>query len=412
MNAAGAPDSVLLGLGNSVDCEAVWSEPTLNALIASHHIGSDDLDAAAAITTERDLVRVLAAHLRTGAGGERDVASATALTDFAGRHEHRLSLGGSNVRASLVLDLFGIRSTLHLVNASATVRDLLPATATWTASGSFAEEFPHLIVQFPAGAYLRLADGSEVVSPRANRLILVHDPPNEFMELAPDLGACVARADIVLVSGLNAMKDAELLSLRLTELRASLAGARPGAVVMYEDAAYHVERFGAVVADALAEAIDVHSLNEDELQAWLGRSVDLTDGGAVAQAVTELRRRVPARNTVVHTHAWALVWGPDAHDLRAALSSGVAAASARFLAGDAATRATVASVARTPLHPVGSAMASTLAAMAPDEVAVVPARLLRVSDPTTIGLGDAFVGGFIADLAGRLRPTDHPPLPI
>ncbi|MFV0450750.1 MAG: ADP-dependent glucokinase/phosphofructokinase [Propioniciclava sp.] len=403
MNAAGAPGQVLLGLGNSVDCEVVWSEPILNALIASHHIGSDDLDAAAAITTERDLVRVLAAHLRVGAGGERNVASATALTAFVGRHEHRFSLGGSNVRASLVLDLFGIRSTLHLVNASATVRELLPATATWAASGSFAEDFPHLIVQFPAGAHLRLADGTEVVSPRANRVILVHDPPNEAMELAPDLGAYVARADLVLVSGLNAMKDADLLGQRLTDLRELLSGARPGAVVMYEDAGYHVPGFGALVADALVEVIDIHSLNEDELQAWLGRAVDLTDGAAVARAVTELRRRVPARNTVLHTHAWSLVRGPDAHDLRAALSGGVAAASARFLAGDAATRATLASVARTPLHPVGAAMASTLAAMAPDEVAAVPARLLRVSDPTTIGLGDAFVGGFIADLAGNQR---------
>ena len=46
-----------------------------------------------------------------------------------------------------------------------------------------------------------------VTAPSSNRVILVHDPVNALLELSPALPAALAQADLVLLSGLNAVAD-------------------------------------------------------------------------------------------------------------------------------------------------------------------------------------------------------------
>ncbi|MFP3416130.1 ADP-dependent glucokinase/phosphofructokinase, partial [Bacillus sp. SIMBA_074] len=73
---------------------------------------------------------------------------------------------------------------------------------------------PHLIVQYPAGARIRLHDG-DVFSPGPNRLIFANVPPNREMRLAAELGETLATASVLLVSGFNTMQDHALLEQRL-----------------------------------------------------------------------------------------------------------------------------------------------------------------------------------------------------
>jgi ADP-dependent phosphofructokinase/glucokinase len=76
-------------------------------------------------------------------------------------------------------------------------------------------------------------------------------------------------------------------------------------------------------------------------------------------------------------------------------------ATTRFVHGDHFTESDYRTVAGLPKHPGGDAVAAALGARPGDRICCVPALLVDEPQPTVIGLGDTFVGGFIATLARR-----------
>jgi ADP-dependent phosphofructokinase/glucokinase len=389
---------VVLGLGANVDHEVEWDAELLGELARLHDIRPDELDPEAPVRSERDLVRSVLGFLRSGAGGERYAAAPDVLTGFASRFPRRTTLGGTSVRAALAMRALGVRSTVHLVSVDDDVRRLLPAGVSYVSSGRADATHPHLIVQFPAGASVRVG-AAEVRAPRGNRLIYVHDPANADLVLSPDLGRLLGAADVVLLSGFNSMRDEAALRSRLVELRGHLSARRPGGLVVYEDAGFHVPALSTVVRELLADHVDVWGMNEDELQAYAGRPLDLLDAGEVLGALRSVRALLGVPTVVVHTSAWAAALGERSPALRDALHRGVRLAGARHVRGDALDRAAYDAVTGSPVSGAGQRLTTELERLAPGDVAAVPALDLRPERPTTIGLGDAFVGGFLAAVA-------------
>ena len=405
-----SPSATVLGLGGCLDYETVWDADVMTALAAEHRIGLTDLDRGDALATERDLVRSILAFVRDGVGGERAVADESIVESVAARHERRVTLGGTSVRAGLAMSVIGVPSTLHLVSQDPQMRALLPAGVAHVSSASEDSVHPHLIMQFPEGTEVRLADGTRIVAPRSNRLIYVCDPPNRDMVLSDQLSQMLGEARVFLISGFNSMTDQAQLEDRMRQLREAMAAMPQGSVVMLEDAGYHVPGFERVVIDRLGDAVDVHSMNEDELQAHLGREVDLLDPVDVADALRSVRRVVRAATVVIHTQYWALAEGPLARSLERALEGGTAMAAARYLHGDAVTASEVEGMAAYPRRAQGEVLAGRLRAVLGADAVVVPAFSLTTQTATTIGLGDAFVGGFVAALATGLTARDEPVL--
>jgi ADP-dependent phosphofructokinase/glucokinase len=397
---------VVLGLGGTVDYEIVWSSTTLERLAATYGIRGDELTAPTAITSERDLVRSILSFVMTGAGGERFVTSSEIIETLAACFDTRITLGGTCVRAALALDKLGVPSTVHLVSIDDHVRRLLPDSVSYMSSADRDSTDPHLIVQFPEGAHIRIGD-IETRAPQSNRLIYVHDPANREMRLSDELPAALSSADYFLISGLNSMQDPGTLDTRLSQLTSHLRSLQREALVVYEDAGFHVPELSRQVRERLADIVDVYSMNEDELQGHLGRAVDLLDAESVAGALRELRTAVPARTLVLHTAHWSLALGDRAETYRAGLWGGVAAAGARYVHGDGFTEADFLAVRDCPEHAAGAAIAHSLEALMPGLVCCVPGPALRADAPTTIGLGDTFVGGFLAALV-RDRSTTPP----
>jgi sugar/nucleoside kinase (ribokinase family) len=457
----------VLGLGGTVDYEIDWDPEVLSGLATEWGLTPDELDPWTAIGSERDLLRSLLGFVRDGVGGERFVASSEIVEAFARRFQRRITLGGTCVRAAIAMDRFGLPALVHLVSIDDHVRRLLPAGTSYLCSADRDTTDPHLIVQYPAGSAVRVGD-VEVVAVRPNRLIYVNDPPNRELLLDPGLGDAMADADVVLVSGFNVIQEPETLHARLTTLAADLDRVPPQGFVYFEDAGYHVPALREPVRDVLAGRVDAWAMNEDELQAWIGRPVDLLDAADVAAAVRELGEVVPARTLVVHTQHWALAApggagalavsggagaapvlggagaapggvGPEvvpgragavagrgalagrqgtgapgslgrsgsrgasetgvrAADLRAALRGGITMAGTRYVHGDGFTVEDYAATAALKPGPLGVALAAALAEVAP-EMVCEPAYALDVARPTTIGLGDTFVGGFLTALA-------------
>ena len=388
---------IVLGLGGTVDYELAWDAQVMSRLAGQHGLTSADLSLTAPIVDERSLLSVILAFLEAGEGGERFVSSSALVEEFAENFAYETTLGGTGVRAGLVLDRLGIGSVQHLVSIDETVRRLLPGSMSVVSSATEDTLDPHLIVQFPAGAKVTVLD-RELVSPAANRLILANDPPNRLMALAPGLRAALAEAQILLVSGFNTMQHPALLRSRVSELRSAMEDLPPDALVFYEDAGFYERSLSDSVREGLLDRIDVYSMNEDELQEYLGRRVDLLAPGQVVAALREARRLIPARTLVVHTRFWAIALGCDATRLHAALRSAVEAAATRYRLGDRYDAADLSVTAALARHAGGAAVVEALVSAVPHATGVA-AFDLDTPSPTTIGLGDTFVGGFLAELA-------------
>ena len=393
---------VVLGLGGTVDYEVAWEPAVMQELVSHYAIRPAEVSTAVVVGSERDLVCSVLGFVRDGVGGERFVASCDIVEAFAARFARRLTLGGTCVRAASVLSSLGIPSIVHLVSIDDHVRRLLPAGVSYLCSARHDSTDPHLIVQFPAGARIRVGD-VELCAARANRLIYVNDVPNRELVLSPDLGRVLTTAGVFLVSGFNSMQDPAALKARLHDLREHMKHLPAGAVVVYEDGGFHVPALSGQIRERLLDLVDVYGLNEDEMQAYLGRPLDLLDPAVIAGALRELHTRIPVGTLVVHTAFWSLAFGAgaraDAQVHRPALESGTRTAGARYLHGDEVTEADRRALASNPRRPDGEAFARAIEALLPGEVCCVPSFALSSPAPTTVGLGDCFVGGFIAALA-------------
>ncbi|WP_245862485.1 ADP-dependent glucokinase/phosphofructokinase [Sanguibacter antarcticus] len=283
------------------------------------------------------------------------------------------------------------------------VRRLLPEGCAYMCSAEQDTTDPHLIVQFAEGVRVQAGD-IDLRSPHPNRIIYANDPPNRELVISDELGPALRRASVFMVAGFNVIQDEEVLEDRLARIRTDIAELPAGALVFYEDSGFHVPGLNLRVRDRLVDVIDVFSMNEDELQAYVERPVDLLDADDVLRALDELAAIVPASTTVVHTKYWSLARGVRADEVRAGLVGGITMASTRYVVGDGFTADDYARVATLPVHPGGARVAETLESAGPRGGAVpalvcVPALVLDVDLPTTVGLGDTFVGGFIAALA-------------
>lgn len=385
---------LVLGLGGTVDYELTWDSAVLERLALEHRLRRHELTTTAPITDERSLLVAILAFVASGVGAERLVSSSEAVTGFASHFDFTVTLGGTGVRAGLVLDRLGIPSTQHLVSIDDNVRRLLPASMSYVSSATHDTLDPHLIVQYPAGARIRLADG-EVISPSPNRLIFANDPPNREMRLSDDLPDALASAPVFLVSGFNTMTDRELLDTRLTELLDAMRSLPDDALVYYEDAGFYDRTFAATVRERLLARIDVYGMNEDELQEYLGRTISLLEASEVVRALDDIRTIIPAPVIVVHTRYWAIAIGADAGRRRAALESAVRAAATRYRLGDHFTADDAERTSGMARHRGGEAVVRAVESAVTGAVGVA-AHALDVPHPTTVGLGDTFVGGFLA----------------
>lgn len=386
---------LVLGLGGTVDFEVAWDAAVLEALAGEYAISAGELTTTAPILDERTLVVTVLAFVATGGGGERFVASSDILERFAARFDTAVTLGGTGVRAGLALHRLGIPSVQHLVSIDDNVRRLLPDSITYVSSATEDTLDPHLIVQYPAGAAVVLPGGEAVTAPGPNRLIFANDPPNREMALAAELPDALRTAAVFVVSGFNTMTDGALLDRRLDELRAAMESLPDEALVYYEDAGFYERAFSDRIRERLLPRIDVYGMNEDELQEYLGRPVDLLSPDDVAAALRDVHRLIPARALVLHTRYWAIGIGPDAGRHRAALDTAVRMAATRYRLGDACTAADVEATADLPRHSGGARVVAAVETVLPDAVGVA-AFDLDTPHPTTIGLGDTFVGGFVA----------------
>lgn len=386
---------IVLGLGGTVDYELVWDSHAIAARAAELRVHLGDAQDHKIIHSERELYESILWFLLQGHGGERFVADKDVLFSLADRLSFRVTLGGSCVRAAIGLDKLGIASTVHLVSVDDHVRRLLPERVKQICSATEDSTEPHMIVQYPLGAQVNLPDGA-IETSTSNRLIYVNDLPNRELLLSSELGQELATADVFLISGFNSMDDEDTVRARASELAQAISYLPSSAIVFYEDAGFHHRTLRTVVNEALRGTMDIFSLNEDEVRSYLGVALDPSDPVATERAVQELARHIESPIIVLHTRHWALAYGEHADRMATALQYGQALAATRYLYGDNFTEQQFRTVLESPRNAVGSRVKAQLEQN--PRICCVPAFDVSTPSPTTIGLGDTFVGGFIAGM--------------
>ncbi len=390
-------EKIALGFCNNVDYEIVWDAEILEDLIQRYQIDADELAAGGAIQSERDLVVSILGFMRAAEGGERFVASSAIIEQFAARFAKKTTLGGTSVRAAIAMRKLGHRSALHLITRNDQVRRLIPADSPYVCSNEADTFYPHLILQFDQGDRLR-ANGIDIRARQPNRLIYHCNADRIAMKLNPDFIDLIVDARALLVAGFNAMQDKELLLERLATVARMLASLPADAEVFLEDGDYYEPAFRQVILHALGRRISVYSMNEDELQDHLKRRVALHDPLQVRAALAELQRLIPAESIVLHTRHWALAYGAGASRYAEALRAGVTMATTRFRYGDDFTGTDYRRIESTAPSAKNAETASALNSMAGGTLCCVPVAEVEQRSGATIGLGDAFVGGFLPAL--------------
>ena len=391
-------EKIALGFCNNVDYEIVWNDKVFQDLATQYQIGADELHSCGPIKDERDLVISILSFMSSAGGGERFVASSELIENFAGRFEKKVTLGGTSVRAANAMRTLGQTSALHLITQNDHVRRLIPADSPYVCSNDCDSSFPHLIVQYPQGAYVRAGE-IDIRARTPNRLIYHCNADRIALNLNEDFADLITNAEVMLISGFNAIQSERVLEARLHAVSKMLDRLSSGATVFLEDGAYYDPAFRNLIFRTLGDRIDIFSLNEDELQNHLRRAVNLRDEDDIRRALAEdLRRSIPAATHVVHTRHWALAHVDDASRYAAALKAGVTMATTRFRYGDDFTSENYRDIeSRLPSATIGR-FAENINNVPGNRLHCVPVADVNQTNATTIGLGDAFVGGFLPAL--------------
>lgn len=395
-------EKIALGFCNNVDYEIEWNSAVLEDLVIHYRIRPDELHTRSQIQSERDLLVSILGFMQRAEGGERFVSDSALIERFAARFEKKITLGGTSVRAAIAMRKLGYTSALHLITQNEDVRRLIPADSPYVCSNSRDSVYPHLIVQYGAGD--RICAGEiDIRARRPNRLIFHCNADRIAMRLAPEFADLVAEAEVMLISGFNAMQDQQLLEERLATVSRMLARLPDGAMVFLEDGGYFDPGFRQVVYRTLGTRVSVYSMNEDELQEHLKRRIELSDAGHVRTALDELHRNIPAAAIVLHTAKWALAHGDCASAFAGALKAGVTMATTRFRYGDGFTIANYREIKNRAPSDENANFAQAINAMGGGDLYCVPVAQVEQTKATTIGLGDAFVGGFLPALLSKRR---------
>jgi ADP-dependent phosphofructokinase/glucokinase len=290
----------------------------------------------------------------------------------------------------------GYTSALHLVTINDDIRRLIPHDSPYVCSNTKDSLHPHLIVQFDKNTSVKAGD-IDICASQANRIIYHNDDDNIIMHLNEDFSNLITEAKVLLLSGFNAMKSETLLADRLESLARIMAKLPPDALIYYEDAGYYEPRFRQLIFRTVGR-MSIVSLNEDELQVQLGRNLDLLNAFQIKEAIVDLQKLISVPVIVVHSRYWALAYGQEAANYSQALKGGITMATTRFRYGDDFTLENYQEIETLSPNQEGAIFADALNKLLGHKVCCVPVAHVDQSNATTVGLGDAFVGGFLPAL--------------
>lgn len=393
--------TIALGLGNNTDYELVWDSEAFETCIREYEIFKEDLIEKRRIFTEKDLVITLLQFLECERGGECIVENSEVTMQFARRFRYEITIGGTCPRSAIAMRKLGYTSCMHLVTMNDEIKKLLPEDCSYVCSDPEVSYDIHLIIQYTPDIRI-CANDIDITTTRSNRIIVDDDHNNSIMNLSTDFfDHYLSHAKVFMISGFNVMVDHDLLKERLSYMRVQLKKLKEqGTIIYYEDACFADKTTNDLCKEYLFEYVDIYSFNEDEMIDYVEGELDLLKADQIAQAVRRLKEQFQVPLVVVHSRYWALAYGEHARNFTHCLKGGITMATTRFRFGDDfISKDQYDQTYELPEEREGRAFADAFNAITQENGCCMPSVEVSEKHVTTIGLGDAFVGGFVPHLS-------------
>ena len=399
-------EKIALGFHTCVDYELKWDTQIVEEQIKAFDIHADELKTNIEVNSERAVWIVMLAHLKEGVGGEMVPDSAEICEQFASHFEYEVTLGGTATRAAIVLDKLGYDTVLQSSCYNHYVERLIPSHVH-ILPGVEPEHntiYPHVVVQCCEGVRIRVND-IDFVTPRENRLMVSRDVDSLDIPVLPQkFGELIRDAEVFLLGCFSEIIEKNILERCLRKTRELLTYLPKDAIVVAEDGCYVKKDFRYYAHDKLSDCIDVLSMNEDELQEYIGEKIDVLDVEKVKEAVEYVYEKSGIKTIIVHSSKWALAYGKLADQMYQSLEGAVTMAGTRFRKGDIFSPEDYEETKRMPSKDECIKFCEKFIKMAKENVCCIPCKdLSHVKEPTVVGLGDSFAGGLLPGLLKENR---------
>lgn len=396
---------IAMGVHTCVDYELIWNTEVVEKMIRKFDIHADELDVGIEVHTERDAWVYCLAHLQAGIGGEIVPDESATVNAFAEQFEYKVTLGGTPARAAIVLDKLGYDTILQTSCWNRYVEELLPEHVAAVPGAPFDEViYPHAVLQCSQGVHIKEGD-IDFVTPRENRLMISRDLTSLDLPILPDVfGPQIEDAEVFLLGCFSEILDKEILEKCVDNAKKLLDHLPEEAAVMLEDGCYVVKDYRYYVLENLRPYIDVISMNEDEMQDFIGKKINILDVDAVADAVKHVYDSLGFKILIIHSAKWALAYGPEPERFLETLKGGATMAATRFRIGDDITKENYEETSNMPDREDAAAFCKAIKESLGEMLCIIPSKdLSHIEHPTVVGLGDSFAGGCLPGLAGVKR---------
>ena len=390
-------EKIALGFHTCVDYELIWDPEVIRKAIRDFGIRSAELEGEIRPDSERNVWRMVLAYMKAGIGAEILPDQPEIVNAFADRFQYRVTIGGTAARAAIALAKIGYTSVLSMSSYNEWIAKLLPPQIRRFSNtgNAFGPVFPHASFTYLGGQTIEESDICFTTA-RENRILISRDEESARLAVSEDFAPELADAEVFLLSCFSQILDADVLADRIGKTHRLLSRLSENAVSIMEDGNYVNQSFRTYVHQHLRDVVRVLSMNEDELQEYTGRRIDILDPERVYQAVRETYQKAGFETLIVHSSRWALAYGKHARECRQALTGGVTFAAARFRCGDRCGRTEYEETLTLPDNPEGAAFSERIRAIGGSDLACIPCKDMRsVTHPTVVGLGDTFAGGLL-----------------
>lgn len=391
---------IALGVHVCVDWECVWDSDIFCTLVRDYDVKKDELRQFETITSGRELLISILDLMYHGAGGELFPDTSDIVENFAGKFTYKTTLGGTATRAAILLARLGIGSTLQMCTDNPTIREILPKEIRGICANPNCANriYPHASITYPKGAHISVND-IDFVTSRENRVLFSMDPDSNQMFIDENFGSYLSDTKVFLLGCFNEILDEQILKNCVARAKKFLSDMPSDGIVLFEDGGCHTQEKRIYVHEQLRDQLDIISMNEDELQQYIGQRIDLHDPQQVLETVQQVYQAIQVPVLFVHSSLWALAYGKDAQKYRKVLEGGVTAASCRFWFGDdidpdkyEQTRQLGARIGTEPFVEEIEKLSDQICCISSKELGFV-------KNPVVVGLGDTFAGGLVMELA-------------
>ncbi|MDC7287252.1 hypothetical protein NXH76_05525 [Blautia schinkii] len=394
-------EKIAMGFHATVDYELEWDAEKFINLVSDHQIKANELNADIQPDSERNMLRIALVHMKEGSGAEFTPETNELCVNFAKHFVYRQTLGGTALRAALAIGRLGYGTELSICCFNRLVRQGIPFNVHYFSNiGQGREEiYPHVVLTYPSGARIK-ANDIDFVTPRENRILFSNDEEAKAMAVSQEFLPRMRDAKVFLLGCFSEVLDFHVLKQRMAETRELLNKRNPDTLLVMEDGCYIQKSFRNYVHKELMKCKpDILSMNEDELQEYVGKRFDILDADLVLDALEQCQTRIGVPLLVVHSSKWALAYGTDAGKVKQALETGICVSSMHFCYGNACDREELRRVSAMDVKREGEAFCKKIKELAGTRVcAVLTKDLSGVRNPTVVGLGDCFAAGLVLGL--------------